>query len=167
MRRNVHVAGESLTEDDMEQSHERIDWKKLREAEARAKKYHDAHPKLETARELGWEPPTVLPPSWEILDRRNDGARYHSRMQSLVAIASVAREQDGKPWLHMSLSHANRMPKWRELREAKEIFIGDRECYMVFPTLDRHVNIHPHVLHLFACLEGPALPDFTKGTACL
>ncbi len=28
-------------------------------------------------------------------------------------------------------------------------------------------NIHPNVLHLFVCLDGDPLPDFTRGKGSL
>lgn len=28
----------------------------------------------------------------------------------------------------------------------------------------KHVNKHPYCLHLWSCLDGPVLPDFTRGS---
>jgi hypothetical protein len=48
------------------------------------------------------------------------------------------------------------------MKTVKRTFIGDdREAYQVFPPIDRYVNIHPNVLHLFCDPAGPVLPDFT------
>lgn len=115
-----------------------------------------------------WEPPKVLPALWEIEQVGADGAVYRSHAQSLCVILTCAVEQDRHAWLHLSLSHAARIPSWRELREAKEIFLGDREAYQILPPKERYVNIHPHVLHLFARLvHDPVLPDFTHGSGSL
>ena len=52
--------------------------------------------------------------------------------------------------------------------EAKELFVGrDEFAYQVIPPRDQHVNIHPNVLHLWSCLDGSPLPDFTRGTGSL
>lgn len=117
----------------------------------------------------GWSAPTVMPPAWEIESIMHDGGRYIAPTLGLVAILSCQIEQDGRAWLHLSVSHRSRVPSWRELREAKEIFIGDREAYQVLPPQARYVNIHPNVLHMFALLEpgAAALPDFTWGTGSL
>lgn len=115
-----------------------------------------------------WSPPTVLPPAWELIIRSPDGAKYMSELLNLAAIISCRIEADGRPWIHLSVSHRVRVPSWREMRECKELFLGDREAYSVLPPKARYVNIHPNVLHLFALLDGaPALPDFTSGTGSL
>lgn len=116
----------------------------------------------------GWTPPTVLPPAWHIVELLFDGGKYRNPRRELAAIFSVNRENDGRFWLHLSVSHARRIPTWPELIEVKELFLGDREAYAVAPPRERYINIHPHVLHLFALLDGePVLPDFTRGTRSL
>ena len=119
--------------------------------------------------DIDWTPPSVLPPSWEMTRRGIDGAAYRSRERNLAAMLSVSRELDGRVWMHMSVSHRSRIPTWQELAWVKSMFLGDREAYQVLPPQRRYVNIHPHVLHLFALLEGDsaALPDFTRGTGSL
>lgn len=116
-----------------------------------------------------WSAPVVLPPAWELVERDHlGGAKYQARSRGLVAIISCSRELDGQFWLHLSVSHRNRVPTWDELRWCKEIFLGDREAYQVMPPQSRYVNIMPTVLHMFALLDGAAvLPDFTQGTNSL
>jgi hypothetical protein len=49
------------------------------------------------------------------------------------------------------------------MSEVKELFIGgDRQAIQVMPPRSNHVNIH-EVLHLWHCLDGDGLPDFTGG----
>lgn len=118
----------------------------------------------------GWSPPLVMPPAWSVVDvdPRGLGAAYTSEMLGLTALLSCGVEHDERPWLHLSVSHRVRIPTWREMREAKELFLGDREAYSILPPRARYVNINPHVLHLFARLDGSAaLPDFTRGTGSL
>lgn len=74
------------------------------------------------------------------------------------------RERDEKLWLHLSISHAKRLPTWHDLREAKDIFIGkDRVALQILPREAEYVNRHPNVLHLWCCLDGDVTPDFRTG----
>jgi hypothetical protein len=116
-----------------------------------------------------WQPPTVLPPFWDLVQRGDDGAWYRNDAAGLAVALSVGKEADGRFWLHLSISHRARLPRWSELVEAKELFLGNREAYQVVPPRERYVNIHPNCLHLFALLDvaAAALPDFTRGTGCL
>lgn len=48
----------------------------------------------------------------------------------------------------------------------KEIFVGDRYAYAVWPPSDRYVNLQPNVLHLWApwwpeSVDG-VLPEFSR-----
>lgn len=134
-------------------------------------------------RPAGWEAPRILPPLWEEAERSElDGTtKYFSHTLKLVVMLSCSYEGDdddvvnniGSPgrraWLHLSVSHEKRIPKWSELAEAKRVFLGDREAYQVLPPKARYVNINDRVLHLFALLDekATALPDFTRGTGSL
>lgn len=60
-----------------------------------------------------------------------------------------------------------KLPSWKDLRDVKDVFIGNRKAIQVFPVAAEYVNIHPNVLHLFACLDDDGLPDFTSGTGSL
>lgn len=117
----------------------------------------------------GGDPPRVLPASWREVQRGRDGAKYMNASARLGCILSCSIEADGRAWLHMSVSHAQRIPTWGELRVCKEQFLGDREAYSVMPPRARYVNLHKNVLHLFALLDetASALPDFTGGTGSL
>lgn len=117
----------------------------------------------------GWEAPRILPPSWLEVQRGEGGAKYMNANARLAAILSCSIETDGRAWLHLSVSHAQRIPTWGELRVCKEMFLGDREAYSILPPRARYVNLHNNVLHLFALLDetASALPDFTRGTGSL
>lgn len=102
-------------------------------------------------------------PGWHVIHRREDGAAY-GRPDGLRVIASLAKELDGKTWLHVSCSRKARLPSYQDMCEVKRIFIGEeREAYQVFAPKSKHVNIMPFCLHLWCRLDGPALPDFTQG----
>ena len=91
-----------------------------------------------------------------------DGAAYMG--VGLAVIASADVESDGRRWAHVSLSRKHKMPSYEDIKLVKDLFIGpDREAYQVFPAANKHVNIHKYCLHLWTCLDGPALPDFTRG----
>lgn len=118
----------------------------------------------------GWEAPRILPAQWIEMDRDDaGGARYFCRAMSLLALLSCAIELDGRAWLHLSVSHQQRIPRWTEMAEVKRVFLGDREAYQVMPAPSRYVNINARVLHMFALLDDKAvaLPDFTRGTGSL
>lgn len=118
----------------------------------------------------GWEREfirTVMLPDWQLASAGADGATYDS-IDGLRVLMSVAVELDGKRWLHVSCSRQNRLPSWNDLRRVKDLFIGtSRAAIQVLPKQEKHVNIHPRVLHLFTCLDDDPLPDFTRGTESL
>lgn len=105
---------------------------------------------------------------WMCIDRQRDedgiyGAAWErTQGHTLRVIESICKREDGRTWLHVSVSKPNRkIPTWEDVQTMRLAFIGEeRECYMVFPTRERYVNIHPGVLHLYCCLDQPegALP---------
>lgn len=79
-------------------------------------------------------------------------------------MVSVGIEADGRRWLHASMSAPRRLPTYDELKLLKRVWIGPGlTAYQVFAPDAKHVNIHPNCLHLWACLDGPVTPDFTRG----
>jgi hypothetical protein len=113
--------------------------------------------------------PRVLPVAWrEMRALRNPGGCAFYRADGLKVLCSANVEDDGKRWVHVSCSYRGRMPTWEDLRSVKSLFVGEGRCaYQVLPSKAKYVNLHPHVLHLFACLDGEPLPDFTGGTSSL
>lgn len=106
--------------------------------------------------------PRILPPSWTLESWAMDGGRWLG--PGLVVILSGQEEQDGKRWLHLSCSHVRRLPRWEELREVKDLFLGKNSLALqILPPEAEYVNIHPNVLHLWCCLDGRPTPDFTRG----
>lgn len=112
----------------------------------------------------GWSPPAA-PGGWREREREASVAKYVNAQMSLTAMVSCSIENDGRAWLHLSVSHRTRIPTWGELVVCKESFLGDREAYQVMPPRARYVSIHPYVLNVFALLNDEAvLPDFTRAT---
>lgn len=104
---------------------------------------------------------SILSPFWSVQERKADGVHIQ-HVSGLSVIASVAKEDDGKYWLHVSMSYINKMPSYKELVQIKELLIGVEEyAIMIFPTKQYHVNLLPTCLHLFHCLEGYPLPEFS------
>jgi len=106
----------------------------------------------------------VLPDKWRYVERREDGALYASNVDRISVIESIAMELDGKRWHHVSVSRPDRLPDYDDLTFVKKHWIGDdKYAYFVFAPRAKHVNIDKHCLHLWCCLDGPVLPDFTRG----
>lgn len=105
--------------------------------------------------------PKETPAGWrEVIDNLDGKAYQHAT--GIYVIVSGARENDGKRWMHLSISiRSGRMPTWDDLRKAKEDLLGDRYAVVVLPPRDRYVNIHSAVLHCFACVDGHPLPEFS------
>lgn len=83
-----------------------------------------------------------------------------------LAIASDGMDENhvSVGWEHVSVRARSlnskdkmyeRVPNWMEMCWLKELFFKDEECVVQFhpPKVD-HVNIHPHVLHLWRFTGG-------------
>lgn len=107
--------------------------------------------------------PRVMPAGW-----RQEEPGVFRRRDGLLVLASALVEQDGKRWLHVSMSRKNQLPSWGDVRAVKDLFVGrDRYAYQVLPPPSHYVNFHPNVLHLWSCLDGEPMPDFTRGAGIL
>ena len=99
-------------------------------------------------------------------ERRSDGVLWQHHILKLTVIASVMYESDGKLWLHVSLVNHKRMPSYEEIKLVKEKFIGkDKYAVMIFPPEDKFVNLNQHCLHLWHCIDGHPLPEFSAITS--
>jgi len=114
--------------------------------------------------------PRVLPSEWK-LEQEYANVRIYKRLRGVLVLVEVEIQREAGSvienvtvdtiWLHVSVSHKNRMPTYEELSEIKLIFIGnERKAIQVFPAAAEHYNRHPNCLHLFAPLERDPLPDF-------
>jgi hypothetical protein len=103
--------------------------------------------------------PRVLPLGWSMT---NETAGRMYQAIGFKVIASVNQQRDGQAWLHVSVSRRDRIPTWQELKDIKDLFIGaKRVALQVLPSADKYVNLHPYCLHLWCCLDGDPVPDFT------
>jgi hypothetical protein len=111
-----------------------------------------------------WNKPSTL--TWDVRHLDSTAKAFVHLTSGLAVIVSGMVEGDGKRWLHVSVSRAGRLPSWEDLGTVKNEFIGkDKVAIQVFPTEDKYVNFHPHVLHLWHCVDGESIPDFTFGRA--
>jgi hypothetical protein len=81
----------------------------------------------------------------------------------LGVIVDTADHEDGRDWMHISVSRPDRLPSWDDLKFVKEVFARDRYAYQVLPPPERYINIHPFALHMRVPLTGNPFPDFTRG----
>ena len=101
--------------------------------------------------------PRILPAGWTRV-YENTFRHIH---RHLLAILTVERERDGRRWVHVSVSHRDRIPTWDELRDVKEWLIGrEALAVQVLPRASEYVNICERCLHLWHCLDGDPVPDF-------
>jgi hypothetical protein len=101
------------------------------------------------------------PRGWQVIGNFGDG--FAVQRGGLRAIVDCSVKADGEWWLHLSVSRKSWAPNAEDMRAAKEAFLGDRYAYAVYPPADRHVNIHPFCLHLWARFDGaPLLPEFSE-----
>jgi hypothetical protein len=81
----------------------------------------------------------------------------------LTLIVTACREADGRLWVHVSMAGRDRVPTWPELVAVRDWLLGPEAlAIQVIPPAAEHVNIHPHCLHLWHCVDGSPLPDFRK-----
>ena|SRR5215472_10531291 len=98
---------------------------------------------------------------------RTDGDDIFRR-RGMTVIISGAVELDGRRYMHCSISRRKVIPSYADLDYIKDAVFGpDREAYQKFARRREHVNIHFFCLHLFSCLDGDRLPDFTRGSGSI
>ena len=107
---------------------------------------------------------------WKVIHPSGDGlGQWEHRARGLALIHSVAVEQDGQVWEHVSLSRADGlMPTWEQLRDTfREVCGDDALGIVVIPPKSEHVNI-AEVAHAWRCLsQRRPVPDFTQGSGSI
>ncbi len=112
--------------------------------------------------------PKIIPPGWGMHEVREDGWHWVQMLTGLSVILSGEKEADERRWMHASVAAPTRLPTWDELRAVKEWTLGtEAKAIQVIPPRSQYVNLHPYCLHLFACIDGDGLPDFTHGSGSL
>jgi hypothetical protein len=119
--------------------------------------------------EWAWLVAQRLPNGWIERDlaplaRRHpeiEGQRAYDHRDGRHVVGTIG-QHDGGWWLHVSVSRAKYIPSYEDLADVKRVFIGDGlQAVQLFPRRERHVNIHPYCLHLWARVDAlDGLPDF-------
>lgn len=109
-----------------------------------------------------------LPPGWtkvmESFKEAYDAIWVHQKSGRKVVLSICPEFYDSNTWVHVSISRRGKEPSYQDLVYLKRHWLGDNlKAIMVLPEKERHVNIHPNCLHLYCCLDGDVLPDFTMG----
>lgn len=116
--------------------------------------------------------PPKLPKEWKrmnnalfgFLGAKEDEYLAYMKKCGLTVTMTLQKEQDGKRWYHLSVSRPKKEPSYYDLCEVKNLFLGeDSLALLLFVPEAEHVNIHPHCLHLWSCVDGRPTPDFTWG----
>jgi hypothetical protein len=119
-------------------------------------------PALPSKHALDWK---VDPRQATVYNALGQYAFIHKRLgkvesDPLFVIVSANVERDGRRWAHVSASRLRRLPDYADLVEIKRVFLGpDLVAVHVFPRGEEHFNLAPTALHLWACLDGDAVPD--------
>jgi hypothetical protein len=106
---------------------------------------------------------------WTCDTRGHDGlGRWMHRARGLGMIHSIAIEQDGELWEHVSVSRRDsKMPSWEQVRDVFREVAGDGALgIIVVPPRSEHVDI-AEVAHVWRCLSKRPLPDFTHGSGSI
>jgi hypothetical protein len=115
--------------------------------------------------------PRFLPSRWSEVAATPDGRQWASEMSIggfWSVIMSGCVEQDGRRWIHLSTAMTERLPNWAELVTIRDTFLGaNRKCIQILAPATEHVNVRWHCLHLWHCVDGDPLPDFTWGTGSI
>lgn len=106
---------------------------------------------------------------WRQVNRGLDGlGSWTHGARGLGLIQSVAVEEDGQLWEHISVSRRDgRLPSWEQLRDTfREVAGDDALGVVVIPPKAEHVDL-AEVAHVWHCLTRRPLPDFTRGSGSI
>lgn len=100
------------------------------------------------------------------VDGEDGGGCWDHVKRNLRLIHSIAREEDGCDWIHVSMSRRDRkMPTWEQVRDIWWECYPNRKGIVVIAPKAEHVNI-AEVAHVWCCFDE-VLPDFTSGTGSI
>jgi len=112
---------------------------------------------MATPEEICWG---KKPPGWQMGDPWGAASTWRNYKKLLLVLGSVEEKDDGKKWLHISVSHRRRMPSYEEMCYVKKHWIGDEhKAIEVHAPVEEHFNFHEHCRHLWCCLGEDPLPD--------
>lgn len=92
------------------------------------------------------------------------GAWWQRRLDRRL-IHSIAVEDDGRLWAHLSVSHpgSRRLPGWEVVRDTFRLVYPDLPGVIVVPAAGEHyTDPLAEVHHVWACVSERLLPDFRR-----
>jgi len=106
----------------------------------------------------------ILPIDWKEIPAMEPPPMQRAyRNRHLLVLIDNTKKSDGKHSVHVSFSRKDRLPNYEEITEVKRLFVGkNNKAIMVFPEEKNHVNINPYCLHLWCCVDGDGLPEFSS-----
>lgn len=102
---------------------------------------------------------------WKCVTPGGDGlGAWKHGARGLGLIHSVAVEQDGELWEHVSVSRRDgTLPSWEQTRDVfREVAGDDALGIIVVPPKAEHVDL-AEVAHVWRCLTRRPIPDFARG----
>jgi len=112
----------------------------------------------------------IKPKGFDLVERRADGYMIVGKVNNIKCsiIVSKGIEEDNREWLHVSISQKNRLPDYKAMKFLRGLFIPkDLDAYELFSKPSNHVNINKYCRHLWCCLDGDVLPDFSHGSGSI
>lgn len=110
-------------------------------------------------REYLWKFVRLPRKPWTVTDQAANG--FFAVRGSQFKLMVTGDVLEGRYWIHLSVSHRDRLPSWVELVAIRDLILGDEmECIQIAPPRSKYVNFHNTCLHLWCCPDGIGLPDF-------
>ena len=75
---------------------------------------------------------------------------YRTDSNCMIIVAHEPSGPNGQLRWHMSISHHNRYPHWKEISEARyELVPNEAMMAMILPPREEYINVHQRCFHLF------------------
>ena len=80
---------------------------------------------------------------------------WQHKTSQLFVMRSLSTTEQNEKWIHVSVSHPDRVPTWEEFINVRDCFVGkDIEAYQVLPALVDYVNVCKYALHFWVPIDG-------------
>ena len=80
-----------------------------------------------------------------------------------IDIVGAEHDRDGLP-ADAAPAEPDEQPQPQGQARHVQPFVGrERVALQVLPQESKYINLNPYCLHLWACLDGEAVPDFARG----
>lgn len=76
----------------------------------------------------------------------------------VFSVDTLVIASSGESWDHVSASNISSTPSWAEMSALHALFFKpDEVAYQLHVPSKQHINLHPHVLHIWRPLNGTIL----------